>query len=764
MSAVSVDLSHYYRYNTGTTDRAFVEASTDGTAWTTLTTYSSSQGAANSFATANISLTAPFLNQPTVYIRFRYTAAWNWYWAINNVIVSGTLITAPDATYAWTSNPAGFTSALKNPTGLTPTVTTTYTVTATNSFGCASTADVTVVVINPVQYTSVTANNNEILANETTDIEVVGLTGTNANASWFTEPNGGGAFLGTGAELENVGPGKYYVQITGDCGASSEVAVEVFGISSWTGAINTLWNVPGNWAEGVVPNAYCKVTIGADKIAEVLAADATAYNVTVNGNGVLTVKSGMNITVTNQITTAAATNFVVESNANLVQINAVANTTPITVKRKSSALKRLDYILWSAPVVGQNLLAFSPLTLVTPSSRFYTYNTTTNFYNAITAPSTVSMEQAKGYLIRVPNNHPTWSSIWNGQFVGVPNNGNVSFALTNSIDPTKRYNLVGNPYPSAISMTKFIDANQDNIQGTLYFWRKTNGAPNNSYWAISKFGYSSNGEGSNPNGIIQVGQGFIVEAKENATQVVFNNDMRVLNNANQMFKASENAMQTASYDRYWVKMTSTTGSYSQIMVGYFDGATQGFDIDYDAKQIADGDILLSSLVDGANYAIQGKNAFEVNDVVPLSYTVTNAGTYTLTLDAFEGVFDGATEVYLTDLETGSSVVLNNGAYTFTTAAGSFANRFQLSYQAVLSQGEITADDAVSVKFVKGQLRVDAGTTPIKDIYVYDITGKKVAIALEVNAPQFEMNNLPKGKILIVKIIANDERKIVKKVQ
>jgi hypothetical protein len=199
-------------------------------------------------------------------------------------------------------------------------------------------------------------------------------------------------------------------------------------------------------------------------------------------------------------------------------------------------------------------------------------------------------------------------------------------------------------------------------------------------------------------------------------------------------------------------------------VGYFDGATQGFDIDYDAKQIADGDILLSSIVDGGNYAIQGKNAFEVNDVVPLSYTVTNAGTYTITLDAFEGVFDGATEVYLTDAETGSSVLLNNGAYTFTTAAGSFANRFQLNYQTVLNQGEITANDEVSVKFVKGQLRVDAGTTPIKDIYVYDITGKKVASALEVNSPQFEMNNLPKNRILIVKIIANDQRKIVKKVQ
>jgi hypothetical protein len=765
LSAATLTFYQYYKYNSG--ESALVQISTDGTTWTTLAgPYTTTQGAANGFTLVTLNLNA-YVGHADVKIRFKYDATYDWYWAIDNVKIAGTYATAPEASYSWTSSPAGFTSTLKNPIGLLPTETTTYTVTATNSYGCSSSASVTVVVNEPLTFTGLSVDTNDILANATTTVRANGVSGTNADVSWFTAPNGGGEFLGTGTVLANVGPGKYFAQVTGSCGTMVETSIVVYGLSSWTGAVNTLWSVAGNWAEGVAPNAYCKVTIGTGKTAEVLAADANAYSLFIQGTGVLTVKSGKNITVTNAITTVNASNLIVESNANLVQVDNVANATAITVKRKSSALKRLDYVLWSAPVVGQNVLAFSPLTSVAPTSRFYTYNTTANTYNSITAPGTVNFDVAKGYLIRMPNNHPTAATIFNGQFVGVPNNGEVTYSLTNSTDATKRYNLVGNPYPSAISLSKFIDANQNNIKGTVYFWRKTNGAPNSSYWAISKYGYSSNGEGTNPNGIIQVGQGFIVEAKADATQVVFTNDMRVLDNANQMFKSGANA--TASQmgqesDRFWVKMTSATGSYSQIMVGYFNEATNGLDTDIDAKQIADGDILLSTVVNNENYAIQGRVApFDAADVVPMSYTVTTAGTYTLSLDAFEGTFNGNTTVYLHDNATGTVVSLNDGNYTFTTATGTFANRFELHYQTLLGQVELPQNESIGVRFVKGNLKINTANDTIDEVQVYDLNGKKVAGSKGIHAAQFEMNGLPKSTVLIVKVSTDNKAVAVKKV-
>ena len=148
MSAANINLSHYYRYNSGTSDRAFVEVSTNGTSWTTLTTYSSTQGTASAFATPTIALTAGFLNQSTVYVRFRYTATFDWYWSINSVSVSGTFTSAPAATFSWASSPAGYTSSSQNPTGVSPTASTTYTVTATNSYGCTATASTSLVTVN----------------------------------------------------------------------------------------------------------------------------------------------------------------------------------------------------------------------------------------------------------------------------------------------------------------------------------------------------------------------------------------------------------------------------------------------------------------------------------------------------------------------------------------------------------------------------------------------------------------------------------------
>ncbi|TMM28767.1 T9SS type A sorting domain-containing protein [Polaribacter aestuariivivens] len=54
----------------------------------------------------------------------------------------------------------------------------------------------------------------------------------------------------------------------------------------------------------------------------------------------------------------------------------------------------------------------------------------------------------------------------NYTFVGTPNDGE----LTTSVGGNESY-LVGNPYPSAISVQRFIEDNRNAIDGTLYFWQ-----------------------------------------------------------------------------------------------------------------------------------------------------------------------------------------------------------------------------------------------------------------------------------------------------
>ena len=68
-----------------------------------------------------------------------------YYYFFYNWVVS-TVVTIPVTSWAWSSTPAGYTSTAQNPTGvgLVSNATTQYTVKAFNSFGCSSTANVTV--------------------------------------------------------------------------------------------------------------------------------------------------------------------------------------------------------------------------------------------------------------------------------------------------------------------------------------------------------------------------------------------------------------------------------------------------------------------------------------------------------------------------------------------------------------------------------------------------------------------------------------------
>ena len=138
ISTANVNLSHHFRDND--TETGAVEASTDGITWTTLQTYTSTQGSSGSFATPSINMNA-FANQPVVFIRFKYDATFDWYWAINNVSVSGNAI----YTYNWTSTPSGFTSTVQNPTH-SPDVSTTYNLTVSNIVGCTGSGNRSVVV------------------------------------------------------------------------------------------------------------------------------------------------------------------------------------------------------------------------------------------------------------------------------------------------------------------------------------------------------------------------------------------------------------------------------------------------------------------------------------------------------------------------------------------------------------------------------------------------------------------------------------------
>lgn len=93
---------------------------------------------------------------------------------------------APDQTYAWTSSPAGFTSAVANPI-VNPTVSTDYFVSVTNKFGCVSKDTIHITVGGPSPL--VNAGADETLCAGAT--RQIGMTGVAPNTySWASVPEG----------------------------------------------------------------------------------------------------------------------------------------------------------------------------------------------------------------------------------------------------------------------------------------------------------------------------------------------------------------------------------------------------------------------------------------------------------------------------------------------------------------------------------------------------------------------------------------------
>ena len=92
-TALSVSFRHDDRFLSAT--EAFVEVSTDGgTTWTPLKSYTATQGAPTAFVADSVNMDA-YVGQAAVSIRFRYQDGWSWYWAIDDIVVTGTAPTQP---------------------------------------------------------------------------------------------------------------------------------------------------------------------------------------------------------------------------------------------------------------------------------------------------------------------------------------------------------------------------------------------------------------------------------------------------------------------------------------------------------------------------------------------------------------------------------------------------------------------------------------------------------------------------------------------
>jgi hypothetical protein len=552
---------------------------------------------------------------------------------------------------------------------------------------------------------------------------------------WTLRFQNGAMYAGSGTSItiSDLAPGNTYnVAVMSDVcfsGNSANIAIDplVIPTSTWTGS----WSSP--------PTSDNYIVFASDYTSS---GDVSGCTCTVNPGVKVNVSSGDTFTITNAVTTQGTLIF--EDGASLVQTSNVNNVGNIIYKRQSQPMKNFDFTYWSSPVSGQVLNILSPNTL---SDKYFSYNPAVPGWRQ-EAPS-ASMMVGRGYIIRTPK-AGLWPNFENVsfpysqpvEFIGVPNNGTV---YGEEITPAteNRHFLVGNPYPSAVDADLFLQANEDILDGTIYFWTHNTGiAPSGSKYVYDAGDYASynitGGTGTSapapnpgennsiPNGNIAAGQSFFAKANE-AGFIVFTNQMRLQGNNSQFFRpATTSKSGGLEKHRIWLDLSSTEGLYKQTLLGYVQGASNDYDSKFDGITF-DGNPYIDfySINSNKKLVIQGRSLpFKDDDNVPLGFKTSVAGTFTIGISKTDGILNEQ-NVFLEDKVTRITHNLQTSNYSFSTSAGTFDDRFILKFtnSSLGSEDFENNPEDIIVSVKEKVITLTSPNQEMEKVLLYDITGK-----------------------------------------
>jgi hypothetical protein len=783
----SLSFWHFLRYIGP--DIARVEASINGGAtWTTVVSFNSSRGTASGFVNAVADLT-PFVGNASVKIRFFYNAKWHYGWAVDNVKVTGNLaleVSWNPVTDLYFNAAATVPYIAGTPSSVVytkPNSTITYTGTALGANGCSS-SNTTVITVQPSPTLGLLSSSQAVCANWVPNSLVLsGNTGTivrweYANDAAFTSSlttiaNTTNTL--TAAQIGTYAGARYFrvVLQSGTCPVVYTNSVVVsFYSTTWDGLA---------WSNGA-PTSTTKAIFNGNYTS---AGDLQACSVEVL-SGVVNFLSGHTLTVENDVkVTGGSLTF--QNTASLVQVNTLnnlgvqfTNTGNISYKRNSTPVRKYDYTYWSSPVTPQTLIGYSPGT-----NLFYSFNSATGFY--VSASGSTVMTPAKGYLIRTPDIAPfntITANTFLGTFVGVPNTGDITIPI---VGGGNQVNLIGNPYPCALSANSFLSdpLNVPVIGATIYLWTHNTPITANNYsandYAVYNYtggvgtGTATTSPGVNtsiPNGKIASGQGFFVKGlvSGNAT---FKNSMRLVGNNNQFFRLTDPRAETSVVDdlerhRFWLDIYNTDGAFKQLLVGYIEDATNtGIDRGFDGELVDVGNLItLYVMQEGTKLCIQGRALpFNEADIIPIGYKSNIAGTYMIKLSNFDGLFESQA-VYIEDRLLNVVHDLRTTDYQFDTEIGTFENRFNIRFTNTalgIDNPAFNASQVVIYKNPANDFVVKTGTAIMSSIKVYDIRGRLLLEKKDINDSQTTFDGGLVNEVLLVQITTTDGVVVTKKV-
>jgi hypothetical protein len=285
-----------------------------------------------------------------------------------------------------------------------------------------------------------------------------------------------------------------------------------------------------------------------------------------------------------------------------------------------------------------------------------------NWNNGWVLAENILLESAKGYDVYKYKN-----DIINLE--GTFNSGTYGITVTNTdgneVAEHEGWNLIGNPYPSAIDWDA-AGWTKTNVNDAIYIWDQTQ---QNYVTYIS--GVGTNG-GSR---YIPPMQGFFVKVTNPGSGYVgMTNEVRIAN--------TESKLKSAGSDKDGLTIRLDGYSYSdETLIRFVDGAGTNFDKAYDAlKKFSDNEVvpqIYTTTGKGEHLAINSYPLTIDYSIIPIELNVIGAGDYTL---QFDGVWnlDVSKTIYIEDKQLDTLInLLSVNRYSFTTDDIEMGGRFAL---------------------------------------------------------------------------------------
>lgn len=551
-------------------------------------------------------------------------------------------------------------------------------------------------------------------------------------------------------------------------------------LAIWDG---TSWSAtPTSSTKAIINGSYNTGVGGVQSSFEACKCEVNAA-LNIAGNTYVEIQDDLDIRVSGSV--------FVQNNGSLIQINDYAlNFGNITYQRTALA-RNLDYVYWSSPVANFNVGGI-------PNNYRYLWNTTianSNGGQGAWVNASGNMVIGKGYIARASNGSTTAIPL-TATFLGLPNNGIITLPIsrgtytgadylgTNNTVITKysdNWNLVGNPYPSAIDALSFLNANT-NIEGAIRIW--THGTlPSSStsnpfygsyaanYTPSDYITYNGLGTVSGPsgfNGKIAAGQGFMINMLDGSAateSIIFSNSLRSKSYNNGQFYRNSSQNSDLEKHRLWIDIVNTSNNESdRTLLGYIEGATNNKDRIFDAFTGVTNYMRIYSLLENEKMTIQGRTLpFTSSDIVPLGVYISNSGNYSIAIAEADGIFIQDQAVYLEDKLLNIIHNLKVNPYSFSSVAGEFNNRFVLRYtNETLGNDDFVTYDSVLISSSQA-ITIQSTKDRIQSVKVFNILGQLLIDEKNIDATSFEVNSIQKNKVpLIIQVVLENGKKVAKK--